>query len=224
MTLATRIGVMNRGRIVQVGTPREIYEAPSTRFTAEFIGSVNLFEGRLVGGDAALASQHGIGGEHSLIESTELGVRLLAARAVGAPPGSIVWAAVRPESMRLSRDQRSVVSDQRSAIRDQRSAISDHGSAARGDAGCESRAGAGHRTGDGHGGAVNRVRGVIREAAYRGGLSVYLVEIESGKTLRATQPNAPRDSAGPGGDGARFAPGDGVTVTWHASSVVVVTE
>jgi putrescine transport system ATP-binding protein len=48
MTLATRIGVMDRGEIVQVGTPREIYEYPTTRYVADFIGTVNLIEGRLV--------------------------------------------------------------------------------------------------------------------------------------------------------------------------------
>ena len=47
MTLATRIGVMNAGKIVQTGTPREIYEAPANRFVADFVGSVNLFEGRV---------------------------------------------------------------------------------------------------------------------------------------------------------------------------------
>ena len=47
MTLATRIGVMNAGRIVQTGTPREIYESPANRFVADFVGSVNLFEGRV---------------------------------------------------------------------------------------------------------------------------------------------------------------------------------
>jgi len=48
MTLATRIGVMNAGKIVQTGTPREIYEAPANRFVADFVGSVNLFEGRVI--------------------------------------------------------------------------------------------------------------------------------------------------------------------------------
>ena len=42
-----RIGVMNHGRIVQVGTPSEIYESPATRFVADFIGSVNMFEGQV---------------------------------------------------------------------------------------------------------------------------------------------------------------------------------
>jgi putrescine transport system ATP-binding protein len=47
MTLASRIGVMNHGEIVQVGTPTDIYEYPNSRFVADFIGSVNMFEGRL---------------------------------------------------------------------------------------------------------------------------------------------------------------------------------
>ena len=45
MTMATRIAVMDSGRILQIGTPDEIYEQPANRFTAQFIGSVNLFEG-----------------------------------------------------------------------------------------------------------------------------------------------------------------------------------
>ena len=63
MTLASRIGVMNHGRIVQVGTPHEIYEFPNTRFVAEFIGNVNMFEGRIVEDEP----------DHVLIDSQELG-------------------------------------------------------------------------------------------------------------------------------------------------------
>src|SRR4029077_21117306 len=48
MTLSSRMGVMNHGQIVQVGTPSEIYEFPATRFVADFIGSGNMFEGRLI--------------------------------------------------------------------------------------------------------------------------------------------------------------------------------
>ena len=63
MTLASRIGVMNQGRIVQVGTPHEIYEFPGTRFVADFIGNVNMFEGRIVEDEP----------DHVVIESAELG-------------------------------------------------------------------------------------------------------------------------------------------------------
>jgi len=47
MTMAHRIAIMEAGRIQQIGTPDEIYEQPSNRFTAEFIGSVNLFDGKI---------------------------------------------------------------------------------------------------------------------------------------------------------------------------------
>ena len=57
MTLATRIGVMNHGQIVQIGAPRQIYEFPATRFVADFIGSVNLFDGRLMRGRAGLRAR-----------------------------------------------------------------------------------------------------------------------------------------------------------------------
>jgi putrescine transport system ATP-binding protein len=54
MTMADRLAVMNEGRIVQVGTPNEVYEAPTSRFAAEFIGSTNLFEASLAGDESRL--------------------------------------------------------------------------------------------------------------------------------------------------------------------------
>jgi len=45
MTMADRIAVMDKGKVMQVATPAEIYEAPASRFIADFIGSVNMFEG-----------------------------------------------------------------------------------------------------------------------------------------------------------------------------------
>jgi putrescine transport system ATP-binding protein len=48
--MASRVGVMNEGRIVQVGTPVEIYERPNSRFVAGFVGEVNLFEGESIAG------------------------------------------------------------------------------------------------------------------------------------------------------------------------------
>ncbi len=47
MTVAGRIGVMDAGRLDQVATPRELYEAPSSRWIAEFVGDVNLFDGQV---------------------------------------------------------------------------------------------------------------------------------------------------------------------------------
>jgi len=48
MTVADRIAVMDRGRLVQVATPQEIYERPNSRWVADFIGEVNLIEGRVI--------------------------------------------------------------------------------------------------------------------------------------------------------------------------------
>lgn len=48
MTMAERIGIMDAGWIVQIGTPIDIYENPNSRMTAEFIGSVNMFEGEII--------------------------------------------------------------------------------------------------------------------------------------------------------------------------------
>ena len=45
MTMAGRIAIMNRGKFVQIGEPEEIYEHPTTRYSAEFIGSVNVLKG-----------------------------------------------------------------------------------------------------------------------------------------------------------------------------------
>ena len=47
MTMADRIGVMDAGRLEQVATPRELYEAPASRWVAEFVGDINLFEGEV---------------------------------------------------------------------------------------------------------------------------------------------------------------------------------
>src|SRR5439155_21931627 len=48
MTVADRIAVMDRGRLIQVGTPPEIYERPNSRWVADFIGEINLIEGRVI--------------------------------------------------------------------------------------------------------------------------------------------------------------------------------
>ena len=48
MTMASRIAVMSHGRILQLGSPTEIYEAPNCRFVADFIGNINLFDGHLL--------------------------------------------------------------------------------------------------------------------------------------------------------------------------------
>ena len=58
MTMSTRIAVMDEGRILQIGTPSTIYEYPATRYVADFIGSVNLFDGRVTGEDDGMLTIH----------------------------------------------------------------------------------------------------------------------------------------------------------------------
>jgi putrescine transport system ATP-binding protein len=92
MTLASRIGVMNHGEIVQAGTPSEIYEFPGSKFVADFVGSVNIFEGKLVEDEP----------EHVRIASDELGATIYVSHGISAPPEAIVWAAIRPEKVFMS--------------------------------------------------------------------------------------------------------------------------
>jgi putrescine transport system ATP-binding protein len=92
MTLASRIGVMDHGEIVQAGTPTEIYEFPSSRFVADFVGTVNMFEGKLIEDEP----------EHVRIASEELGGTIYVSHGISAAPEAIVWAAVRPEKIFMS--------------------------------------------------------------------------------------------------------------------------
>src|SRR5580704_6210041 len=92
MTLASRIGVMDHGEIVQAGTPSEIYEFPSSKFVADFVGSVNMFEGKLIEDEP----------EYVRIGSEESGGTIYVSHGISAPPESIVWAAVRPEKIFMS--------------------------------------------------------------------------------------------------------------------------
>ena len=94
MTLATRIGVMTEGVIAQIGEPREIYETPQSRFVADFIGSVNLFEGQV--GPAAP--------DFMRVDTADLGPVAVPPRP-GLTQGQTVWLAMRPERVWLTREK-----------------------------------------------------------------------------------------------------------------------
>jgi iron(III) transport system ATP-binding protein len=85
LAMADRIVVMNHGIIEQIGTPTEIYRHPSTLFVAEFIGTMNRFEGRVVDGGV----EHG--GTHLSLEAAQ-----------GRPHGQRVLVLVRPETVEVS--------------------------------------------------------------------------------------------------------------------------
>jgi putrescine transport system ATP-binding protein len=88
--MASRIAVMNRGRLVQIGTPADIYERPRSRFVADFVGAANLFEGE-IGADADGSCLVVPGGE-----AIPLGAEQ------NLPAGSRATLAVQPERLRLS--------------------------------------------------------------------------------------------------------------------------
>jgi putrescine transport system ATP-binding protein len=91
MIVADRIGVMDRGRLMQVAAPADIYEHPNSRWVADFVGDINLFEGR-------------VGADHTIVETAAAG-RLRVAGAIEAEPGTSIWVAVRPERMHITREK-----------------------------------------------------------------------------------------------------------------------
>ncbi len=164
MTLSTRIGLMNHGEIVQTGTPSEMYEYPTSRFVAEFIGSVNTFEGKLSEDEPSYVR----------IECADLEAPIYVNHGVSSAPGATVWAAIRPEKINISRE----------------------------------------KPGD----ADNWAVGTVRDIAYMGDVSVYLVRLESGKIVRVTQPNVYRHAED------RITWEERVYLHWHGESPVVVTK
>lgn len=135
MTMSTRMAVMEEGRIKQLGVPHDVYEYPNSRFVAEFIGSVNIFEGIVVEDEA----------DHTLIESAEAGCLLCITDAATVPVGSQVGVAIRPEKIMISTSP--VKND------------------------------------------YNHTKGIVKEIAYLGDLSIYYVQLESGKIVQAALPN-----------------------------------
>lgn len=90
MSIATRIGVMDNGKLIQVDEPREMYERPINRMIAGFIGQVNLFEGRVSGS-----------GKQQTIISDDTGGTLESDEKTDLKDGQTVWIAVRPERVLL---------------------------------------------------------------------------------------------------------------------------
>jgi putrescine transport system ATP-binding protein len=92
MTVASRIGVMDAGRLEQVATPRELYEAPASRWIAEFVGEVNLFEGQVAPHES-----------NRLAVSTRDAGTIFVAEPRQPVTKTNVCVAIRPEKVKLSR-------------------------------------------------------------------------------------------------------------------------
>jgi putrescine transport system ATP-binding protein len=92
MTVADRIGVMDTGRLEQVASPRDLYEAPNSRWIAEFVGDVNIFEGQLASQEAG----------RLLVSTRDAGT--ISVAEPRQPIGkTILCVAIRPEKVKLSR-------------------------------------------------------------------------------------------------------------------------
>jgi putrescine transport system ATP-binding protein len=94
MTVASRIAVMDKGELVQVATPGDLYENPKTRYIAGFIGDVNIFEGKV----SALCD--------GCIEiDAKDGYRFKTRSSEPVTVGQQVWLALRPEKIRIGHDE-----------------------------------------------------------------------------------------------------------------------
>jgi len=169
MTVASRIGVMNAGRLEQVAVPRRLYEEPASRWVAEFVGDINLFDGEVTAREA-----------HRLTVVTRDAGELVAAQPVNPTAELKVAVAIRPEKIRL------------------------------GLRGPAAQAGAAGRT-------INQVEGVIADANYLGGSTVYKIKLEGGAVIHASLANTARLDADGYGLGQRV-------VAWFAPDDCVVLE
>lgn len=165
MTLASRIGVMNKGVIVQVGTPTDIYEYPTSRFVADFIGSVNMFDGHLIEDEPS----------HVRIRCADLEAPVYVSHGISAAPGAAVAVAVRPEKIEISRAPPPQPLE-------------------------------------------NVAMGVVKEIAYMGDVSIYLVRLGSGRMVRVTLPNVERQAED------RISWDETVYLSWSPTSPVVLTQ
>ncbi|MFC5523805.1 ABC transporter ATP-binding protein [Polaromonas jejuensis] len=96
MTMASRIAVMSHGRVLQVGTPKEIYEYPNGRFVADFIGNVNLFEGKL---SLDQADRCEVSTDHGVVS---------VGHGISGTAGMAVAVAVRPEKIHIAKTRPAV--------------------------------------------------------------------------------------------------------------------
>jgi len=94
MTLASRIAVMDRGAVRQIGTATDVYEYPNSRFVAGFIGSINLFEGEVISVTDGLAT----------VRVPELGIDVTGLATRDTATGQKIAAAIRPEKIFISRE------------------------------------------------------------------------------------------------------------------------
>ena len=168
MTMASRIAVMSQGRVLQVGTPKEIYEFPNCRFVADFIGNINLFEGRLtvdeVGRCEVTTAQGVVNVGHGISGTLEMPLAV----------------AVRPEKIQIAKAKPAV--------------------------------------------RHNLFAGTVREIAYFGSYSAYLVEMACGQRVKITASNTSRGDGGHTLSAGDIVLGDAVYFWWNDTAPVTLTQ
>ncbi len=168
MTMSTRIAIMEEGRVRQVGTPQEIYEFPNSRYVADFVGNMNIFEG-------VILETHP---DHALIRCQDTGCDMYINYSGAAPEGAQVAVAIRPEKIMMNKTP-----PQGYALQN----------------------------------PVNVTRGLVQEIGYLGDMSIYYVELESGKQVLATMPNLVRVAERP------INWGDKVYLYWRPENGIILT-
>ncbi|MDR1488563.1 MAG: ABC transporter ATP-binding protein [Holosporales bacterium] len=164
MTVSSRMGIMEDGRIKQIGIPHDIYEFPNSKYVAKFIGDINLFEGIITESNM----------DYVIIESNEVNDCIFYAAHTGAIPiNSSVTLAIRPEKIMISKTK----------------PVYDN----------------------------NCTSGIVREIAYLGDISIYHIELNSGKIVRATLPNLLRMSE------RTIEWEDMVYIFWRSENSIVLT-
>ena len=163
MTLSTRIAVMNEGKFIQIGTPTDIYEYPQSRFTANFIGSINIFEG-IVKEDRP---------DSHIVRCEDDDLDLLINHDTNIHADDKIGVAIRPEKIHLSQEE---PSDNR----------------------------------------YNTVKGKVLDIGYLGNLSIYNIELGSGKKVKVTASNQNRLPK------RRVDWDDMVYLSWEAANSVIL--
>ena len=92
LSLATRIAVINKGQVAQLASCSDLYEYPANRFVADFVGSVNIFDGRMVIDEP----------EQAVIDCPEVG-KIYLNHGVTGPHNADLWVAIRPEKIAMTR-------------------------------------------------------------------------------------------------------------------------
>ena len=95
MTMATRIAIMSDGQLQQVGTPSDVYDYPNSRFTAEFIGETNIFDGVVIEDHA----------DYAVIECEGLENHVRIDHGLGGPSEQDLWVSIRPDDIDLFKEK-----------------------------------------------------------------------------------------------------------------------